>query len=142
MESAKKVPEDKDKIKNVISGCVLYHYDLNNFWTIRHERNHDIFFCSKMRWILSQWDIDDDTYVELSFHQKLMQYKSVYFIIRQIIQKIWIDRKNINLYPPAYPLLMRLLSTIQCLGTLFAISHKMKLRKQSLNIMQYAKWRR
>ena len=142
MESAKKVPEDKDKIKNVISGCALYHYDLNNFWNIRRERNHDIFFCSKMRWILSQWDNDDDTYVELSFHQKPIQYKSVYFIIRQIIHKIWINRKNINLYPPAYPLLMRLLSTIQCLGTLFAISHMMKLRKQFLNIMQHAKWRR
>ena len=31
MESAKKVPDDKDKIENVISGYVLYHYDPNSF---------------------------------------------------------------------------------------------------------------
>ena len=105
---------------------MLYHYNLNNFWIIRHERNHDIYFCSKVRLIISQWDIDDDTYVELSFqadlpfHQKLIQFRSVRFLIRQIIHKIWIDRKSFNLYLLAYTLLMRLLSTIQCLGTLFA----------------------
>ena len=127
MENAKKVPENKDKIKNVISGCVLYHYDLNNLWTIRHERNHEIYFCNKMKLILSQWD-NDDTYVELSFHadlpfhQKLIQFRSVHFIIRQIIHKIWTDKKTLNVYLPSYPLLMRLLSATQCLGTLFAIT--------------------
>ncbi len=56
---------------------------------------------------------------DLPFHQKLTQFRSFRFLIRQIIHKIWIDRKSFNLYLLTYLLLIRLLSAIQCLGTLF-----------------------